>query len=63
MRPFDYTRAADPAGAVALAARPYAKYLAGGTNLVDLMREAGFETVSYRTFAGGIVALHTGART
>ena len=43
MRPFDYTRAADPAGAVALAARPDAKYLAGGTNLVDLMK-LGVET-------------------
>ena len=43
MRPFDYTRAADPAGAVALMARPDAKYLAGGTNLVDLMK-LGVET-------------------
>ena len=43
MRPFDYTRATDPAGAVALAARPDAKYLAGGTNLVDLMK-LGVET-------------------
>jgi demethylmenaquinone methyltransferase / 2-methoxy-6-polyprenyl-1,4-benzoquinol methylase len=30
--------------------------------LAGLMREAGFEAVSYRLFAGGIVALHTGAR-
>ena len=43
MRPFDYARATDPAGAVALAARPDAKYLAGGTNLVDLMK-LGVET-------------------
>jgi xanthine dehydrogenase YagS FAD-binding subunit len=43
VRPFDYVRAADPAGAVALAARPDAKYLAGGTNLVDLMK-LGVET-------------------
>jgi demethylmenaquinone methyltransferase / 2-methoxy-6-polyprenyl-1,4-benzoquinol methylase len=35
----------------------------GPEALADLMREAGFETVQYRTFAGGIVALHTGART
>ena len=35
----------------------------GPTALAGLMREAGFETSSYRTFAGGIVALHTGART
>jgi len=41
MRPFSYERAADAAGAVAAAAgsdgRP-ARYLGGGTNLVDLMR-------------------------
>ena len=43
MRPFDYARAADPAGAVALVGRPAAKYLAGGTNLVDLMK-LGVET-------------------
>jgi demethylmenaquinone methyltransferase / 2-methoxy-6-polyprenyl-1,4-benzoquinol methylase len=36
---------------------------AGPDALADLMREAGFEAVAYRTFAGGIVALHTGART
>jgi demethylmenaquinone methyltransferase/2-methoxy-6-polyprenyl-1,4-benzoquinol methylase len=30
--------------------------------LADLLREAGFENVSYRTFAGGIVALHSGVR-
>jgi len=41
VRPFDYARAADPAGAVALVGRPAAKYLAGGTNLVDLMKLAG----------------------
>ena len=28
--------------------------------LADVLRAAGFEDVSYRTFAGGIVALHTG---
>jgi xanthine dehydrogenase YagS FAD-binding subunit len=43
VRPFDYTRATDPAGAVALMGRPDAKYLAGGTNLVDLMK-LGVET-------------------
>jgi xanthine dehydrogenase YagS FAD-binding subunit len=43
VKPFDYARAADPAGAVALAARPDAKFLAGGTNLVDLMK-LGVET-------------------
>ena len=39
MRPFAYERATDPAGAVALAAAADgARYLAGGTNLVDLMK-------------------------
>jgi demethylmenaquinone methyltransferase / 2-methoxy-6-polyprenyl-1,4-benzoquinol methylase len=32
----------------------------GPDELAVLMRDAGFDTVSYRTFAGGIVALHTG---
>jgi xanthine dehydrogenase YagS FAD-binding subunit len=37
---FDYARARDPAEAVRLAGgRPEARYLGGGTNLVDLMRE------------------------
>jgi demethylmenaquinone methyltransferase / 2-methoxy-6-polyprenyl-1,4-benzoquinol methylase len=31
--------------------------------LARMLEEAGFEQVSYRLFAGGIVALHTGART
>jgi xanthine dehydrogenase YagS FAD-binding subunit len=40
MKPFAYEQARDPAGAVQLVAgRAAAKYLAGGTNLVDLMRE------------------------
>ena len=30
--------------------------------LAAMLREAGFENVAYRTFAGGIVALHTGVR-
>jgi demethylmenaquinone methyltransferase/2-methoxy-6-polyprenyl-1,4-benzoquinol methylase len=34
----------------------------GPDELARLMRAAGFEGVAYRTFAGGIVALHTGAR-
>ena len=39
MRPFDYARADDPAGAVAaVAERPGATYLAGGTNLVDHLK-------------------------
>jgi len=39
MRPFRYERAGDVSGAVAmLAAAPHGAFLAGGTNLVDLMR-------------------------
>lgn len=44
MRPFRYERAADAEHAVALlTAEPEARYLGGGTNLVDLMR-LGVET-------------------
>jgi xanthine dehydrogenase YagS FAD-binding subunit len=44
MRPFAYVRAQDAAGAVAaVAERPGTMYLAGGTNLVDLMK-LGVET-------------------
>src|ERR687890_2494834 len=40
MRPFNYVRATDPdAAARAVAANPQAKFLAGGTNLLDLMKE------------------------
>lgn len=40
MRPFKYVRATDPnAAAVAVAANPLAKFLAGGTNVLDLMKE------------------------
>jgi xanthine dehydrogenase YagS FAD-binding subunit len=39
MTPFQYSRAGDTAEAVRLAEAPDAKYLGGGTNLVDLMRE------------------------
>jgi xanthine dehydrogenase YagS FAD-binding subunit len=39
MTPFRYARAADGADALLLAEAPGAKYLGGGTNLVDLMRE------------------------
>jgi xanthine dehydrogenase YagS FAD-binding subunit len=38
VRPFRYARAADEGGAVAAVAEPGAKFLGGGTNLVDLMR-------------------------
>jgi xanthine dehydrogenase YagS FAD-binding subunit len=40
MRPFSFTRAADPAAAIkAVFANKGAKFLAGGTNLIDLMKE------------------------
>jgi xanthine dehydrogenase YagS FAD-binding subunit len=40
MKPFKYTEAADEAGAVrAVSANKAAKFLAGGTNLIDLMKE------------------------
>jgi xanthine dehydrogenase YagS FAD-binding subunit len=40
MRPFTYTRAKDPSAAIKLLTEnPTAKFLAGGTNLLDLMKE------------------------
>jgi xanthine dehydrogenase YagS FAD-binding subunit len=40
MRPFTYTRAKDPASATKLlTGNPNARFLAGGTNLLDLMKE------------------------
>ena len=40
MNNFGYTRASDVADAVRqLAADPVAKFIAGGTNLIDLMKE------------------------
>jgi xanthine dehydrogenase YagS FAD-binding subunit len=40
MRPFDYVRATDAnAAARAVGANPQAKFLAGGTNILDLMKE------------------------
>ena len=40
MKAFTYERASSPAEAVAaIAARPGAKFIAGGTNLLDLMKE------------------------
>jgi xanthine dehydrogenase YagS FAD-binding subunit len=39
MNPFQYERALDVSGALAIGARAGAQYLGGGTNLVDLMRE------------------------
>jgi xanthine dehydrogenase YagS FAD-binding subunit len=40
MRPFKYVRATDPGAATqAVGANPHAKFLAGGTNILDLMKE------------------------
>jgi xanthine dehydrogenase YagS FAD-binding subunit len=39
MTPFTYARATSPSEALSLIGRPGAKFLGGGTNLVDLMRE------------------------
>ena len=39
MNPFTYARADNAAEALHLGAAAHAKYLGGGTNLVDLMRE------------------------
>jgi xanthine dehydrogenase YagS FAD-binding subunit len=38
MRPFTYERATDPQAAVAAASRAGAKFISGGTNLLDLMK-------------------------
>ena len=38
MKPFRYERASEIASACASAAQPTAKFIAGGTNLVDLMK-------------------------
>ncbi len=38
MRPFTYERASDPRAAVAAASRAGAKFISGGTNLLDLMK-------------------------
>ncbi|MCY0387434.1 xanthine dehydrogenase family protein subunit M [Robbsia sp. Bb-Pol-6] len=65
MTPFTYERASDQQAALALAARPGAKYLGGGTNLVDLMRETiehptmlvdvtGFSCAIEETAEGGL---------
>jgi xanthine dehydrogenase YagS FAD-binding subunit len=38
MRPFTYERAADPQAAIAAVSRAGAKFISGGTNLLDLMK-------------------------
>lgn len=39
MKPFAYTRAASPQAAIQAVAQPNTKFLAGGTNLIDLMKD------------------------
>ncbi|POX37088.1 xanthine dehydrogenase [Streptomyces sp. Ru73] len=46
MRPFTYERPTDARGAVAAVSRPGAKYISGGTNLLDLMK-LGIERPSH----------------
>ena len=66
MRPFTYERARDAAAAARAAARPGAKFIAGGTNLLDLMKleietpshlvdvqDLGFDRIE-RTADGGL---------
>jgi xanthine dehydrogenase YagS FAD-binding subunit len=54
MRPFSYVRASDPnAAARAVAANPQAKFLAGGTNLLDLMKE-DVERPTELVYLGGL---------
>jgi len=38
MKPFHYERSSDISSACAVAARPASKFVAGGTNLIDLMK-------------------------
>jgi xanthine dehydrogenase YagS FAD-binding subunit len=57
MRSFDYRRAADPTEALSIAGAEQARYLGGGTNLVDLMRqniEAPAVLVDVSRLPGGI---------
>jgi xanthine dehydrogenase YagS FAD-binding subunit len=39
MKPFDYLRATEPSAAIQAATRNQTKFIAGGTNLLDLMKE------------------------
>jgi xanthine dehydrogenase YagS FAD-binding subunit len=65
MRPFAYVRALDEASALASGSSPDARYLAGGTTLVDLMRLdvmsprqvvdlGGLPLAGVEAFAGGV---------
>jgi xanthine dehydrogenase YagS FAD-binding subunit len=66
MNPFDFARAADAGDALRLARAPGAKFLGGGTNLIDLMRETverpdslidvtGLSTAMEETESGGLL--------
>jgi xanthine dehydrogenase YagS FAD-binding subunit len=66
MNPFDFARAADAGDALRLARAPGAKFLGGGTNLIDLMRETverpdslidvtGLSTAIEETESGGLL--------
>ena len=56
MTPFTYARAGDPADALRLGALAGAKYLGGGTNLVDLLRE----TIEHPAALVDVTGLSTG---
>ena len=54
MKPFTYEKAGTPAEAAAIAARtPGAKFIAGGTNLLDLMK-LQIETPSHLIDVNGL---------
>jgi xanthine dehydrogenase YagS FAD-binding subunit len=66
MNPFDFARATDAGDALRLARAPGAKFLGGGTNLIDLMRETverpdslidvtGLSTAMEETKSGGLL--------
>src|SRR3954453_10790763 len=55
MTPFTYQRATDATAALGLGAQSGARYLGGGTNLVDLMRE----TIEHPTVLVDVTGLST----
>lgn len=61
MTPFTFARAADVPDAVRLGALPEAKYLGGGTNLVDLMRETIERPAALVDVTGLATAIEEGA--
>jgi xanthine dehydrogenase YagS FAD-binding subunit len=63
MKPFDYARAATVPDAIAGAAQPGARFLGGGTNLIDLMRmgvEAPAKLVDINRVPMNTVEEHSG---